>query len=64
MSNMPLGRRKRADEVAEHIERAISTGEFKEGEAMPSEKELGRSGSAWGGRRCGKHCSSSNSKVW
>lgn len=37
---MPLGRRKRADEIAEHIERAISTGEFKEGDAMPSEKEL------------------------
>jgi DNA-binding FadR family transcriptional regulator len=40
MSTMPLGRRKRADEVAEHIERAISTGEFKEGDAMPSEKDL------------------------
>jgi GntR family transcriptional repressor for pyruvate dehydrogenase complex len=37
---MPLGRRKRADEIADHIERAISTGEFKEGDAMPSEKEL------------------------
>jgi GntR family transcriptional repressor for pyruvate dehydrogenase complex len=36
----PLGRRKRSDEVAEHIERAISTGEFKEGDSMPSEKEL------------------------
>src|SRR5215471_2840635 len=40
MSTMPLGRRKRADEIAENIERAISTGEFKEGTAMPSEKEL------------------------
>ena len=40
MSTMPLGRRKRADEIAEHIERAISTGEFKEGAPMPSEKEL------------------------
>jgi DNA-binding FadR family transcriptional regulator len=40
MSTMPLGRRKRADEIAEHIERAISTGEFKEGTSMPSEKEL------------------------
>ena len=40
VSPMPLGRRKRADEIAEHIERAISTGEFKEGDAMPSEKEL------------------------
>src|SRR5258708_26800103 len=40
MSTMPLGRRERADEVAEHIERAISTGEFKEGDQMPSEKEL------------------------
>src|ERR1700687_3701744 len=40
MPTMPLGRRKRADEIAEHIERAISTGEFKEGDAMPSEKEL------------------------
>jgi GntR family transcriptional repressor for pyruvate dehydrogenase complex len=37
---MPLGRRKRSDEIAEHIERAISSGEFKEGDAMPSEKEL------------------------
>jgi GntR family transcriptional regulator, sialic acid-inducible nan operon repressor len=40
LSPMPLGRRKRADEIAEHIERAISTGEFKEGAPMPSEKEL------------------------
>ena len=40
MSTMPLGRRKRADEIAEQIERAISTGEFKEGDSMPSEKEL------------------------
>jgi len=40
LSTVPLGRRKRADEIAEHIERAISTGEFKEGTAMPSEKEL------------------------
>ena len=40
MSSMPLGRKKRADEIAEHIERAISTGEFKEGAPMPSEKEL------------------------
>src|SRR5882757_2910499 len=40
LSLRPLGRRKRADEIAEHIERAISTGEFKEGDAMPSEKEL------------------------
>jgi DNA-binding FadR family transcriptional regulator len=40
VSLVPLGRRKRADEIAEHIERAISTGEFKEGDAMPSEKEL------------------------
>ena len=40
MPGMPLGRRRRADEIAEHIERAISTGEFKEGAAMPSEKEL------------------------
>ena len=39
-STIPLGRRKRADEIAEHIERAISTGEFKEGASMPSEKEL------------------------
>ena len=36
LSNIPLGRRKRADEIAEHIERAISTGEFKEGAPMPS----------------------------
>ena len=40
MSTMPLGRRKRADEIAEQIERAISTGEFKEGESMPSEQQL------------------------
>jgi GntR family transcriptional regulator, sialic acid-inducible nan operon repressor len=40
MPTMPLGRRKRADEIAEHIERAISTGEFKEGGSLPSEKEL------------------------
>ena len=40
MSTMPLGRRRRADEIAEQIERAISTGEFKEGAPMPSEKEL------------------------
>ena len=40
LSTLPLGRRKRADEIAEHIERAISTGEFKEGAPMPSEKEL------------------------
>lgn len=40
MTTMPLGRRKRADEIAEQIERAISTGEFKEGAPMPSEKEL------------------------
>src|SRR3954453_2806736 len=37
---MPLGRRKRADEIAEQIERAISTGEFKEGDSMPSEQQL------------------------
>ena len=40
MPTLPLGRRKRADEIAEQIERAISTGEFKEGATMPSEKEL------------------------
>ena len=40
MPSLPLGRKKRADEIAEHIERAISTGEFKEGAPMPSEKEL------------------------
>lgn len=40
MPSLPLGRRKRADGIAEHIERAISTGEFKEGAPMPSEKEL------------------------
>ena len=40
MPTIPIGRRKRADEIAEHIERAISTGEFKEGATMPSEKEL------------------------
>ena len=40
MTTMPLGRRKRADEIAEQIERSISTGEFKEGAPMPSEKEL------------------------
>jgi DNA-binding FadR family transcriptional regulator len=40
MPTATLGRRKRADEIAEQIERAISTGEFKEGVPMPSEKEL------------------------
>src|SRR5881628_2197631 len=40
MPNVPIARRTRADEIAEHIERAISTGEFKEGAPMPSEKEL------------------------
>ena len=40
VSAMPLGRRKRADEIAEQIEHAISAGEFKEGDSMPSEKEL------------------------
>lgn len=40
VSTLPLGRRKRSEEIAEHIERAISTGEFKEGIPMPSEKEL------------------------
>jgi GntR family transcriptional regulator, sialic acid-inducible nan operon repressor len=40
ISTTPLGRRKRADEIAEQIDRAISTGEFKEGNPMPSEKEL------------------------
>jgi DNA-binding FadR family transcriptional regulator len=40
ISTTPLRKRKRADEIAEHIERAISTGEFKEGAPMPSEKEL------------------------
>jgi DNA-binding FadR family transcriptional regulator len=40
ISTMPLGRRKRADEIAEQIERAISTGEFKEGDSLPSEKDL------------------------
>ena len=42
LSSMPLGRRKRSDEIAHHIERAISTGEFMEGAPMPSEKELAR----------------------
>src|SRR5215471_8727300 len=40
LPTMPLGRRKRSHEIAEHIERAISTGEFKEGAPMPSEMEL------------------------
>jgi DNA-binding FadR family transcriptional regulator len=40
MSTTPFGRRKRADEVAELIERAISVGEFKQGASMLSEKEL------------------------
>lgn len=40
LSVMPLRRRKRSDDIADHIERAISTGEFKEGAPMPSEKEL------------------------
>src|SRR5579859_1601877 len=40
MSTTPFGQRKRADEVAELIERAISVGEFKQGAPMLSEKEL------------------------
>ena len=40
MSTTPLGQRKRADEVAELIERKISVGEFKQGAPMLSEKEL------------------------
>jgi DNA-binding FadR family transcriptional regulator len=40
VSTPPVGRRKRADDIAEQIERAISTGEFKEGTPMPSEQEL------------------------
>jgi GntR family transcriptional repressor for pyruvate dehydrogenase complex len=40
ISTVPLGRRKRADEIAEQIERAISTGEFKEGDSLPSEQQL------------------------
>src|SRR5262249_31061129 len=36
----PVGRRKRAHEVAEHLEQAISSGEFSEGSQLPSEKDL------------------------
>ncbi|MGE0150817.1 MAG: GntR family transcriptional regulator [Parvibaculaceae bacterium] len=37
---LPVGRRKRAHEVAEHLEKAIATGEFSEGSQLPSEKDL------------------------
>jgi hypothetical protein len=37
MSTIPLRRRRRADEAAEYIERAISTSELKQGDAMLSE---------------------------
>jgi GntR family transcriptional repressor for pyruvate dehydrogenase complex len=40
MSRLPIGRRKRAHEVAEHIERAIASGEFEVGGQLPSEKAL------------------------
>jgi GntR family transcriptional regulator, sialic acid-inducible nan operon repressor len=40
MSRLPLGRRKRAHEVADHIEQAIASGEFEVGGRLPSEKEL------------------------
>jgi GntR family transcriptional regulator, sialic acid-inducible nan operon repressor len=36
----PVGRRKRAHEVADHLETAISSGEFSEGSQLPSEKDL------------------------
>ncbi len=37
---LPIGRRKRAHEVAEHLEKAITSGEFTEGSQLPSEKDL------------------------
>jgi GntR family transcriptional repressor for pyruvate dehydrogenase complex len=37
---LPVGRRKRAHEVAEHLENAITGGEFTEGSQLPSEKDL------------------------
>ena len=37
---LPVGRRKRAHDVAEEIESLISSGEFAVGSALPSEKEL------------------------
>jgi GntR family transcriptional repressor for pyruvate dehydrogenase complex len=40
MSRVPLGRRKRAHDVADHIEKLIASGEYKVGSRLPSEKEL------------------------
>jgi GntR family transcriptional repressor for pyruvate dehydrogenase complex len=37
---LPLGRRKRAHDVADHIEKSIASGEFEVGSKLPSEKEL------------------------
>jgi GntR family transcriptional regulator, sialic acid-inducible nan operon repressor len=37
---LPLGRRKRAHDVADHIEKSITSGEFEVGSKLPSEKEL------------------------
>jgi GntR family transcriptional repressor for pyruvate dehydrogenase complex len=40
MSRVPLGRRKRAHDVADHIEKLIASGQYKVGSRLPSEKEL------------------------
>lgn len=40
MPRLPLGRRKRAHDVADHIEKLIASGEYKVGSRLPSEKEL------------------------
>jgi DNA-binding FadR family transcriptional regulator len=40
MPRLPLGRRKRAHDVADHIEKLISSGEYEVGARLPSEKEL------------------------
>ena len=40
MPRLPLGRRRRAHAVADHIEKLISSGEYKVGAQLPSEKKL------------------------
>jgi GntR family transcriptional repressor for pyruvate dehydrogenase complex len=40
MSRVPLGRRKRAHDVADHIEKLIASGQYKVGSRLPSETEL------------------------
>jgi GntR family transcriptional repressor for pyruvate dehydrogenase complex len=40
MTRAPIGRRKRAHDIVEALEKAITTGEFVVGSRLPSEKEL------------------------